>query len=105
MYRKVATLAAMFALAGEPSLVAPAPVPRDVQFTMPSEFLGEWNENPEHCGTGLNDSHLRITTSTVRFYESGGPVKVVVRRDAFEIMFIAELSGRGKVGWPQIGSF
>lgn len=82
-------------VAGVASSAAAAP-PADVQFTMPPAFQGEWNENPAHCGTGLNDSRLRITATTVRFYESGGPVKAVVRRGAFEIMFIAELSGEGQ---------
>ena len=91
-----ALLAAVAALAANAALAAPAPVPRDVQFAMPPEFQGEWNEDRQHCGTGLNDSRLRITATTVRFYESGGPVKAVVRRGAFEIMFIAELSGEGQ---------
>lgn len=93
------TLAAIILTAYATSL-APAraapPAPRDVQFTMPPGFQGEWNEKLEHCGTGLNDSRLRITATTVRFYESGGPVKAVVRRGSFEIMFIAELSGEGQ---------
>jgi hypothetical protein len=88
MNLRYATLTAVAALAANAALAAPAPVPRDVQFTMPPAFEGEWNENREHCGTGLNDSRLRITATTVRFYESGGPVKAVVRRGAFEIMFI-----------------
>lgn len=96
MNRRVVTGALMAALTANAALAAPAPIPRDVQFTMPPEFLGEWNENRQHCGTGLNDSRLRITATAVRFYESGGPVKAVVRRGAFEIMFIAELSGEGQ---------
>lgn len=92
----IATLATIVALAAGTAIAAPAPLPRDVQFTMPAGFQGEWNENRAHCGTGLNDSRLRITADWVRFYESGGPVKAVVRRGAFEIMFIAELSGEGQ---------
>jgi hypothetical protein len=63
---------------------------------MPAGFQGEWNEKREHCGTGLNDSRLRITGTTIRYYESGGPVKAVVRRGSFEIVFVAELSGEGQ---------
>jgi hypothetical protein len=92
---RACALAAMFALLGGAVLAAPAPVPGDVQFTMPAGFQGEWNENLEH-GTGLNDSRLRITATTIRFYESGGPVKAVVRRGSFEIMLITELSGEGQ---------
>ena len=62
---------------------------------MPLEFQGEWNKDVRRCGAGADDSRLRITATTVRFYESGGPVKVVVRR-AREVMFIVELSGEGE---------
>jgi hypothetical protein len=75
---------------------AAAGVPPDVQFTVPLEFQGEWNKDVRRCGAGADDSRLRITATTVRFYESGGPIKVVVRRGAREIMFIVELSGEGE---------
>ncbi|MDP3746901.1 MAG: hypothetical protein Q8Q88_07605 [Phenylobacterium sp.] len=75
---------------------AAAAPPRDVQFTMPLEFIGEWNQTLSDCGTGGNDSRLRVSANSVRFYESGGPIKAVVRRGAFEIMFITELSGEGQ---------
>lgn len=91
------TLAAVAALAANAAHAAPAPVPRDVQFTMPAAFQGEWNENREHCGTGLNDSRLRITATTVLFYESGGPV---TSRSCSSPSFRA----RGKAGSRRTGS-
>lgn len=83
-------------LAGSVASAASVPTPGDVQFTMPAEFQGEWNGNLEHCRTGLNDSRLRIAATALEFYESGGPVKAVVRRGSFEIIVVAELSGEGQ---------
>ena len=64
---------------------------------VPARFLGEWNSEVEHCGTGLNDSRLRISTNRIRFYESGGPIRAVVTQGEFDLAVIAELSGEGQV--------
>ncbi len=90
------TIALVFSLAASVASASAVPTPPDVQFTMPAEFQGEWNANPQHCGTGFNDSRLRIAATTLRFYESGGPVKAVVRRGSFEVIVVVELSGEGQ---------
>ena len=63
---------------------------------VPARFQGEWNANLEQCGTGLNDSRLRISADRIRFYESGGPVRAVVTRGEFDLALIAELSGESE---------
>ncbi len=65
------------------------------QHAVPSSFQGEWNANLEHCGTDPNDS-LRVSADSIRFYESGGPIRAVVTQGAFEMALIAELSGEGE---------
>ena len=69
----------------------------DRQDTVPARFQGEWNVDLEHCGTGLNDSRLRINADRIRFYESGGPIRAVVTQGEFDLAIIAELSGEGQV--------
>lgn len=66
------------------------------QEAVPPRFQGEWNVNLEHCGSGLNDSRLRISSDRIRFYESGGPVLAVVTQGEFDLALIAELSGEGQ---------
>ena len=66
------------------------------QRTVPARFQGEWNSNLEHCGTGLNDSRLRISADRIRFYESDGPIKAVVTQGEFDLALTTELSGEGE---------
>ncbi len=68
----------------------------DRQAAIPARFQGEWNTELEHCGTGLNDSRLRISANRIRFYESGGPVVAVVTQGEFDVALISELSGEGE---------
>lgn len=78
------------------ALVAGVGTAAERQQAVPSRFLGEWNSNPKDCGTGLNDSRLRISKDRVRFYESGGPIRAVVTEGEFGLALITELSGEGK---------
>ncbi len=78
------------------ALVAGGATAADLQRTVPPRFQGEWNSNLEHCGTGLNDSRLRISANRIRFYESGGPAKAVVTQGEFDLALISELSGEGQ---------
>lgn len=77
-------------------LIAGSAMAAEQQRTVPARFQGEWNENLEHCGTGLNDSRLRISADRIRFYESGGPILAVVTQGEFDLAVIAELSGEGQ---------
>jgi len=83
-------------LASAPLASPAASRPSDVEYSVPAKFWGQWNSNPQQCGTALNDSALTLTAHSVEFYESGGPVKVVVKRGSFEILIVAELSGEGQ---------
>ena len=64
--------------------------------TVPKRFQGEWNERVNDCGTGDNDSAMRLTATRLELYESSGPIRAVVTNGEFELMVIAELSGEGE---------
>jgi hypothetical protein len=70
----------------------PTPAPNAV----PEAFRGEWNLNPEHCGSALNDSRLRIGADQIQYYESSGPIRAAVARGTRELAVIAEVSGEGE---------
>ena len=63
---------------------------------IPDTWIGEWNENLEDCGTGNNDSRLRIERDRVLFYESGGMVRGAFLRGPFEIVIVLDMSGEGQ---------
>lgn len=83
----------MFALV--PVIVAGLCATPARQAAIPAQFQGEWNENLEHCGTGINHARFRIGPDWIRFYESGGPVRAVVTEGELEVAVIARLSGEG----------
>lgn len=64
--------------------------------TIPAPFIGEWNEDLKACGTGNNDSRLRIEPRRVRFYESDGDVQRVnvINRRSVEVT--ASFAGEGQ---------
>lgn len=63
---------------------------------IPAAFQGEWNERLEDCGTGKNDSRLRINASEVRFYESGGRVRGAFLSGPYELIIVLDMSGEGQ---------
>ncbi|HET8819415.1 MAG TPA: hypothetical protein VFM73_07735 [Xanthomonadaceae bacterium] len=70
--------------------IPPTPVP-----AIPPRFLGEWNVDPDHCGTGIGHDGLTIETNRIGFYESGGTVRAVVFDGERELALIASMSGEG----------
>ena len=76
----------------------------DVVDGVPEQFLGEWNSVLEHCGTGNNDSVLRIERHHIHFWESDGSIKAVVVHGQYEIALINELSGEGQT-WLSTAQF
>ena len=64
--------------------------------SVPEQFRGGWNAHVADCGTGDNDSALRIDADAITYYESDGPVKAVVAHGRYEIALILELSGEGQ---------
>lgn len=62
---------------------------------IPHEFRGEWNMRTADCGTALNDSVIQLNSDKIRYYESFGPVRAVLKRGR-EIPLLAELSGEGE---------
>lgn len=63
---------------------------------IPPQFHGEWNEDVASCGTGLNDSRLRIEATRMRFYESGGQVRGAFTQGPFEMIAVLDMSGEGE---------
>lgn len=63
---------------------------------IPDAWIGEWNESLEDCGTGNNDSRLRIERDRVLFYESGGMVRGAFLHGPFEIVIVLDMSGEGQ---------
>jgi hypothetical protein len=62
---------------------------------IPQRFLGEWNENPAHCGTGLDHARFLVEAGEIIDYESSGRVRAVVTQGELELAVIAEMSGEG----------
>lgn len=63
---------------------------------IPKPFQGEWNTDLAACGTGLNDSRLRITASEMQFYESTGKVTKVKSEGPRVISVTSSFSGEGE---------
>jgi len=63
---------------------------------IPPAFRGEWNRDPAACGTGNDESRLRVGTGAVRFYESRGVVVTVAAHDAREAEVTLAMSGEGQ---------
>jgi hypothetical protein len=77
----------------------PAAPPQDPH-TIPAAFHGEWNAQLEHCGTGLNDSAMRIEPRVMRFYESRGDVIRVTRNGERSVSVEANFQGEGET-WTE----
>lgn len=71
--------------------------------TIPAAFRGEWNRVPADCGTGNNDSRLRIDAKRLRFHESSGEV-IAVHGEGRTITVRARYSGEGE-SWEDARSF
>ena len=64
---------------------------------IPSAFRGQWNTRVQDCGTGLNDSRLKIDARRIRFYESDGEVRRVILHNSRAITVTGSYSGEGQV--------
>ena len=62
---------------------------------IPARFHGEWNADPDACGTGSSESRLRISADRIRFYESVGVVKDVEIESDRVITVEAQYRGEG----------
>jgi hypothetical protein len=63
---------------------------------IPAQFLGEWNEKLSDCGTGNNDTRLRIDPTLLHFYESDAVVKDVLVQNARTVTVTGLFSGEGE---------
>ncbi|MDQ4087900.1 MAG: hypothetical protein M3177_07830 [Pseudomonadota bacterium] len=76
------------------------PPPAEEPGIIPATFHGEWNRELAHCGTGLNDSALRIEPRAMRFYESRGDVIRVRRTGERSVSVEASFQGEGE-SWTE----
>lgn len=90
----LATALAAAACSGESA--APAAARDSVLQEIPAAFRGEWNARLADCGSGRNDSRLRIMAQRLRFYESEGPVTRVEVPQPSEIVVTVRLAGEGQ---------
>jgi hypothetical protein len=86
----------VLALILQSQTVAAAPL-----FELPREYWGEYNEMLKDCGTGNNDSRLRISWNTIRFFESTGELTELLRQPDGSIVVVAKHSGEGQT-WQSI---
>lgn len=93
------------ALLPAPAAAAPpatpyAPAAAEKAGLIPAAFHGEWNRELEHCGTGLNDSALRIEPRSMHFYESRGDVTRITRTGDRTVAIEASFQGEGET-WSE----
>ena len=65
-------------------------------FEIPRDYWGEYNEVVADCGTGNNDSRLRISWDRIHFYESVGEITGLLRQNDGTLVIVAEHSGEGQ---------
>jgi hypothetical protein len=70
-------------------------------FEIPRQFWGEYNQNIRHCGTGLNDTRLRVSWNNVRFYESTATVEGIIRNADGSIVVFAKFENHRET-WSNI---
>ena len=63
---------------------------------IPRPFWGEYNEVLHDCGTGNNDTRLRISWDRLRFYESEGDLRELIRHPDGSVTIAAEHRGEGQ---------
>ncbi len=63
---------------------------------IPAAFRGSWNEKLVDCGTGLNDTALKVEARRVRFYESDADVRRVRVENARTLTVAASFAGEGE---------
>jgi hypothetical protein len=86
----------LFAMLAQSALAANPPL-----FELPREYWGEYNEVLTDCGTGNNDTRLRISWNTIRFYESAGEVQELLRQRDGSVVIVAKHSGEGQT-WQSV---
>jgi hypothetical protein len=89
--KSAATEAANPALSADPTAAAPATA------TIPPNFQGEWNATLADCGTGRNETRLRVAADRVVFYESSGNVRSVEQHAEDELSVFLERAAEGQV--------
>lgn len=63
---------------------------------IPRHFWGEYNEDLAACGTGSNESRLRISWDTVQFYESVGELQEMIRLSDNSMIIVANHISEGE---------
>ena len=87
--------AATDAAAPAQSAGTPAAAP-SAAATIPAPFRGEWNAALADCGTGRNDSSLRVAPDRVAFPGNSATVRAVEQHAEDEVSVFLEQSGSGE---------
>lgn len=87
------TLALLFALVSAQGMASLLEIPRP--------FWGEYNDRLVDCGTGNNDSRLRISGDRLQFYESTGELRELIRNQDGSVTVIADHLGEGEI-WTSV---
>ena len=83
------------------SLMLMAAQPNPALFEIPRPFWGEYNEKIEDCGTGNNDSRLRISWDRIRFYETTGELQELLRLPDGSLLVVTKHVGEGQT-WMNV---
>jgi hypothetical protein len=75
-----------------------------VPAVIPTQFQGEWNEDIQACGKGINDSELHIGPKMINYYESDGEIRKVILHNNKAITVTASYTGEGQV-WDSTVQF
>lgn len=82
------------------ALIAPAKAQPGAQeiplLEIPLQFWGEYNEELAACGTGSNETRLRISWDTIQFYESAGALREIIRLSDKSIIVVADHKSEGQ---------
>jgi hypothetical protein len=63
---------------------------------IPAAFLGEWNVSLQACGTGLDESRMRVEPQRVLFHESEAEAERVTIHDPRSITIEGPFQGEGE---------
>ena len=63
---------------------------------IPAAFLGEWNASVGNCGTGLDESRVRVEPQRILFHESEAVAERVTIHDPRSITIEGPFQGEGE---------
>lgn len=65
-------------------------------FEIPRAYWGEYNERAEDCGTASSEGHLRISETSLRFFQSTSDINSLIHHKDGSVTIFASTSGEGE---------